>query len=328
MKTLVTGASGFIGSHLVDQLIDDGHEVTGLIRETSSRRWLENKPVRLVTGDIRNADSLTDAVKEQEVIFHVAGSIIARNYKKFEETNHTGTENLMKKILAHNPNVKKVIYVSSIAAAGPTTPDHLLTEEDPSYPINAYGKSKYAGEQTVLSYSDKINVLIIRPPVVYGPRDKGVLKFFQLVAKHIKIKLGYRDRYVTVIHVSDLVDAMLLTLQKETETGELYYVDDGTPKRKWLEIQNKIARIMGKRTVNIRIPLTFLFLVSATMDGIQRMSRKKNWISLDKYKELSQQAWLCDGTKIEKTVGYSPKITLEKGLQQTIAWYQEKGWIE
>lgn len=327
MKTLVTGASGFIGSHLVDRLIDDDHDVTGLIRKTSRLQWLENKPVRLVTGDIRNADSLIEAVKGKDIIFHVAGKVVARNYKSFVDTNQTGTENLMETILSYNSNVKKVIYISSIAAAGPTTPDHILTEKDPSYPINAYGKSKYAGEQTILSYKDKINVVIIRPPVVYGPRDRGTLTFFRLVAKHIKINLGYRDRYVTLVHVSDLAEAILLAAIKETGNGELFYVDDESPVRTLLEIQHKIAQIMGKKTLRIRVPLASLFIVTAVMEGLHRITGKNTWINFDKYREFSQQAWLCDGTKIREKLGYSPKITLQQGLRQTITWYNEMGWI-
>jgi len=327
MKILVTGVSGFIGSHLVDGLLAKGHDVTGLVRETSSLRWLENKPVRLITGDIRDADSLTDAVKNQDVIFHVAGDVISRNYQSFMETNKNGTENVMMTILSGNPGIKKVIYISSLSAAGPTTPDKLLTEKDPSYPISAYGRSKYEGEKTVLYYKDKINVLIIRPPVVYGPRDKGTLIFFHLIKKHFKVNLGYRDRYVTIVHISDLVDAMLLAALKDTESGELYYIDDGTPKRTWNEIQKNIAEMMNRWTLNIRIPLTVLFLLAASMDGLQRITHRKTWINLSKYRELSQQAWLCNGVKIQKQLGYTPKIDLMYGLRLTIEWYQKMEWI-
>ncbi|MEE9167324.1 MAG: NAD-dependent epimerase/dehydratase family protein, partial [Candidatus Neomarinimicrobiota bacterium] len=122
MKSLVTGASGFIGSHLVERLVDEGHRVTALVRKTSRLRWLENDSVQLVTGDIRNPDSLVGAVKNQDLIFHVAGTIRARRMKEFAETNHEGSRNLINTVIKHNPGVKKFVYVSSLAAGGPTTP--------------------------------------------------------------------------------------------------------------------------------------------------------------------------------------------------------------
>lgn len=328
MKALVTGASGFIGSHLVDGLIREGHEVTALVRKTSRLHWLENKPVELVTGDVLHRDSLTDAVKNQDVIFHVAGMIVARSTRAFMRTNHAGTENLMETIVKHNPGVKKVVYVSSMAAGGPTTPDRPMTEEDPSHPISAYGKSKYLGEETTLSYKNEFHVTAIRPPVVYGPRDRGVLKFVRLVAKKIKINPGSRDRYVTLIHVSDLIEALILTATKETKNGEMYYVDDGTPVRTWLELQDLVADALNKKAFNIRIPLALAFLTATVMEVQQRVSGKRAWINLDKYREFSQRAWLCDGTKIREQLGFTPNTTLSEGLRETISWYRKMGWIE
>ena len=327
MKALVTGASGFIGSHLVDRLLQENYEVTALIRKTSRLRWLENKPIRLTMGDLREPESLVEAVTDQDFIFHLAGVILARNTQEFAETNHHGTENLMEAIMAHNPRVKKTIHVSSLAAGGPTTSDYPLTEEDGSRPISAYGKTKYAGEQTVLSYKDRLNVSVIRPPVVYGPRDKGVLKFFQLIEKHIRVNLGFRNRYASIIHVSDLVEAILLAATRETMSGALYYVGDGGKPRTWIDFQNEIAGVLETWSVKIRVPLALMFLTASLLHGFYLITGKATWINLDKYRELSQEAWLCDGSKIQRELGYTPNVTAPEGIRQTAAWYREMGWL-
>ncbi|MEE9167076.1 MAG: sugar nucleotide-binding protein, partial [Candidatus Neomarinimicrobiota bacterium] len=205
---------------------------------------------------------------------------------------------------------------------------HPLTEEDPSLPINAYGKSKYAGEQSVLSAKDKLNVVAIRPPLVYGPRDRGVLNFVRLVAKGIEINLGSRDRYVTVINVSDLVELLLLSATKESGTSELYYADDGTPVRTWFELQDTVAEILDRKTLRIRIPLSIAFPVALTMEVSQRLTQRQFRINLEEYKKLSQRAWLCDGTKAQQELGFVPGKTLEHGFHEAIGWYRETGWIQ
>ncbi|MCH8010403.1 MAG: NAD(P)-dependent oxidoreductase [Candidatus Marinimicrobia bacterium] len=326
-KVLVTGANGFIGSHLVDRLLEKNYEVTALVRETSRLGWLKNKPIRMITGDIRFPDTLPDVVKDQDAIFHVAGVINGKNYSDYADTNHTGTENLMNAILKHNPSIQKVIYLSSLSTGGPTTPDHPLTEADPSNPLTAYGKTKYAGERVVLDLHDRLNVIAIRPPVVYGARDLGILGFFQLVSKHVRINLGFRDRYVTMIYVSDLVDALILPIETEIKSGEFYYVSDGTPNRTWLGLQQIIAKALGIWTLKLKVPLTPLFLYASVMHGYQLLTGIKTRINLTRYRLLTQHAWTCDCTKIMNELGYKPKITLEKGIFDTVEWYQQIGWI-
>lgn len=259
MKSLVTGASGFIGSHLVDALLDEGHQVSALIRPTSRTRWLDGKPIRLITGDVRDPDSLKEAVRDQAYVFHAAGKVAGRNFKEFNETNHIGTRNLMEAIVNHGPKVEKVIYVSSMGAGGPTTPEHPLTEEDPNRPVSLYGKSKYLGEQVVFEYQDRFDVVAVRPPIVYGPRDMGTLSFFRLVKRHIRLNLGFRDRYATLAHGSDVARALVLVASREDARGKFYYLDDGNPVTTWLDLQDLIRGTLGSWTVTIRMPLPLFF---------------------------------------------------------------------
>lgn len=326
MRVLVTGASGFIGSHLVDRLLEDGHALTALVRETSRLRWLEDKPVRLVTGDVREPESLGSAVAQQNLIFHVAGAILSPDARGFDETNRTGTENLMEAISTHNPNVRKVVYVSSLAAGGPTLPQRPLRETDPPGPINAYGRTKLAGEETVLSYTDRLNVVAVRPPVVYGPRDRGVLNFFRLAAKGIKLNLGFRERLISVIHVSDLVEALTVAGLSEDSSGT-YYADDGTEGWTWLELQSEIAEALGVTARTVRVPLTPLFVYAALATVTQRLFHTKGWINLSKFREMTQRAWLCDSSRIQEELGYRPAVPAERGLTETAEWYSKAGWL-
>ena len=327
MRTLVTGASGFIGSHLTDALSTAGHDVTALVRTTSNLRWLEGSPARLVTGDLLDKDSLAAAVADQEIIFHVAGAVIAKDLQEFDSTNFRGSENILEAILHHNPGVKKVIYVSSLAAGGPTTPDHPLTEDDPSQPVSDYGASKLRGEESVLSYSDRLHTVAIRPPIVYGPRDKGLLTFFRIVKKHIKLNLGMSHRYITLIHVSDLVQAMMLMAEKETVSGSFYYVNDGVPARSWFDVQNEVAKALDVWTIPLKLPLALAFVSIAAMHMIQKMTGRRSYLNLNKYSEMAQRAWICDGSKIREELGYTPKVFTEDGFRETAKWYRESGWL-
>lgn len=327
MKSLVTGATGFIGSHLVDALLKEGHDVTALVRTSSSLRWLEGKAIRLATGDVRDPASLKDALRDQEYVFHLAGKVAARSFREFDETNHVGTRNLMDAILKHGREVKKVIYVSSLAAGGPTTPDHPLTEEDPSHPISLYGKSKYLGEQAVLDCRDRVNVVAVRPPIVYGPRDRGVLPFFRMVKRHLQFNLGFRDRYVTVVHVLDVARALIMVATREEARDGFYYIDDGNPVATWLDVEKIIKGAVNSWTVTLRMPVTPFFLASSVLHGLQYVTGKTSFFNLPKYRELIQTAWLCDGGKMRRELGFEPVVSAEQGIPETARWYERMGWI-
>lgn len=327
MRSLVTGASGFIGSHLVDTLLEEGHEVTALVRPTSPMRWLEGKPVRLAVGDLRDPGSLREVLRDHDIVFHCAGKIRGRTFAEFNAANHVGTRNLMDAILMYRPGIEKVIYVSSLSAGGPTSPDQPLTEDKPSRPVSLYGRSKLMAEEAVLEHRDRIPVVSVRPPVVYGPRDRGLLPFFHLVKRHLRLNLGLRDRYATIIHVSDVVRALILAAARDEAHGGYYYIDDGTPVRSWLEMQDAIQSAVGAWTFTIRLPLAPFFLVSSISHAFQYVTGKTYPMNLPKYRELSQRAWLCHGAKIRLELGFAPAVSVEKGMAETAQWYERTGWL-
>ena len=206
MRVLVTGASGFVGSTLCDELTKQGHEVAVLMRKTSSKAHLSHAKVIPVFGDLRDAASLADAVAGAEIIFHVAGVVSAKNREEFFDSNATGTKNLGLAARG-STSFRRFVYVSSLAAGGP---GENRVESDEPTPISYYGESKLAGEQILREL--KIPSVVIRPPAVYGPRDKGVLTFFQLVNRGILPVLGLdkkNPRRYSFVHVDDLVQGIL-----------------------------------------------------------------------------------------------------------------------
>jgi len=173
MRALVTGASGFIGSNLVDRLLPEGVSVKCLVRRRSNLAWLKHLPVTLVTGDFQEPASLAPAVADTEVVFHVAGATRAPRRALYFRGNFEATRNLLRACENYGPADQKFILISSLAAAGPSE-GVPLTEDQPPRPVSAYGESKLWAERAVLEFSQKRPATIIRPPAVYGPRT-GIL---------------------------------------------------------------------------------------------------------------------------------------------------------
>ena len=206
MRALVTGANGFIGSHLVEKLIRSGTKVRCFVRRTSDLRWLRDLPAEIVYGDCTDRDSLSSAVAGVNCVYHLAGATKAKRKEDFFATNAGGTENLIRACLDHNPKIEKFIYLSSQAASGPCVDGRMKVESDPDFPISSYGKSKRIGEEAVLEHGSRIPVTILRPSTVYGPRDRDVLSLLKLIAKKIKFSLRGVTQSISMCFVSDLVD--------------------------------------------------------------------------------------------------------------------------
>jgi nucleoside-diphosphate-sugar epimerase len=185
MKALVTGATGFIGSHLCEELAKRGYQVTCLVREKSNLKWIENIDLKLIVGDCKSIDSLFHAVTDIDYVFHLAGLTKACSKNDFFCANTEGTENLIKAVAEKNPKIKRFVYLSSLAAAGPSNNGSPLREDAEPRPVSSYGKSKLEGEKAVLKYKDLIPITILRPSAVYGPRDKDLFVFFKMLKKGI-----------------------------------------------------------------------------------------------------------------------------------------------
>ncbi|MDZ7385235.1 MAG: NAD-dependent epimerase/dehydratase family protein [candidate division KSB1 bacterium] len=324
MKALVTGANGFIGSHLVERLLAQGAEVRCLVRKTSNLRWLQGLDVQLTYGSLDSPASLQGALEGVDVVFHLAGATKSLTPEGYFVANTQGTARLLDACRERgNP---RVVFVSSQAAAGPSDGQRAKTEHDPPTPITAYGKSKLQAELLVQEYAKTGPAVIVRPPVVYGPRDTDVLALFRLAARGLCPLVGSKRRLVSLIHVQDLVEGLLLAATTPQALGKTYFLCNDQPVD-WELFAQQIASVLGKRCVRIRVPEVVLPVVGTVSELMARVGGKPALLSRDKVREMRQRYWVCDNTRAKQDLGFAPRVDVAEGVAQTAAWYRAQGWL-
>ena len=227
MKALVTGGTGFIGSHLVEALLQRGAEVRCLVRKTSDVTWLKTLPVAYVYGDCTDKTSLSGIVRDVDQVFHLAGVTKAVSEQTYFEVNAHGTQNLIHACLESHPHPDRFIYLSSQAAAGPSRNGCKRTESDECEPVSPYGRSKRMGEELALAHGDELPLVILRPPVVYGPREKDLFVYLRLLAKRIQPFLTGQEQRFNLCYVGDVIQALLLASDLEHPHGDIFFLSDG-----------------------------------------------------------------------------------------------------
>jgi Nucleoside-diphosphate-sugar epimerases len=205
----VTGGTGFIGSHTVEQLIAEGFHVRCLIRpHQTNLRWLQGLPVDLVKGDLLNSASILKSIEDAEYIIHIAGTTKAKRKSEFFTGNVTTTNNLLL-AASQLKHLKKFCFISSLTAVGPSPTGIPLNETAPCHPITAYGKSKLEAERLCKNYSEKLPIVIIRPPAVFGPRDTDILEIFKWVNHGLKPILGSSAKTLSLVYAPDLAKGIV-----------------------------------------------------------------------------------------------------------------------
>jgi dihydroflavonol-4-reductase len=326
LQALVTGAAGFIGSHLVEALVQRGFRVRCLVRPTSHLEWIKGLPVEIIYGDCQEKDSLGPVVKDVDLVFHLAGATRAIDAKTYVEVNALGTENLVQACLEHNARLQKFIYLSSLAAAGPGRDGGKKKESDRCEPVSPYGRSKRRGEELALSQAHALPLLILRPSAVYGPRDKAFFFLFQCLAKRIKPSISGGVQHLSLCSVQDLVGAILLAAETPTKNGEIFFLSDGQDYR-MEEINDIFARAMGVTAFRLRLPPPVLFGIAAVAEYFAKVSGKPALISRGRAEEMIQPSWLCDITKARTLLGFDPQISLAQGAKLTFDWYKKEKWL-
>ncbi len=326
MEVLVTGSNGFIGSFLVEKLLEKNYRVRCLVRQTSQLTWLENLPVKFFYGDITDSQSLSAAVKNVDYVYHLSGKVRAKSEREFLVVNQQGTRNVLEACRQYAPALKRFVYVSSQAAAGPSKNGIPLKETDHPEPISLYGKSKLFGEQETWRYRDFFPVTIIRPPSVFGPRDDDILSIFKIIKMGIKPQIGNREKRISLIYVFDLITALLLAAENERAKNEIFFVANGKC-CSWSEFENIIAGVMNKKCVAIQIPEILLKMVAAVSEAVARILGRPALLNRDKVLEMEQPYWLIDNSKAKKLLNFEPEISLEIGILQTYQWYKKMGWL-
>jgi nucleoside-diphosphate-sugar epimerase len=323
LKALVTGSNGFIGSHLVEYLLSVNYEVFCFIRPESNLRWIKNLRVQFIHGDCRDKNSLYDAVKDKDYIFHLAGKIKALDWDTYYDANYIGTKNLVEACVEACPGLKRFVHISSIAAAGPSVKGKLKSEEDACNPINDYGKSKLMGEEAVARYSNKLPIVIVRPPNVLGPREWDFFSTVKIISKRIKPLLGNGDNQTSICFVQDLVKGIVMAATNKNAVGNTYYITDGNT-YSWRKITDTIVKELGLSKFIIPLPHHCILILALIIQILMRIKRSETMISPRRIIQLRHLYWIYDSSKAERELGFRPAISLEEGIKISISWYREQ----
>jgi nucleoside-diphosphate-sugar epimerase len=321
---LITGANGFVGSRLCRRLLDDGYRVIAGIRKGCDDSLIYDLNLERRLGDINKPETLPDMVDDVDFIIHNAGLVKAKSKEQFAKVNQEGTRNLL--VAAEkNKKLKKFVYISSLAAVGPSKKGEPLNEDSPLNPITEYGRSKAAGEKETLAFKDKINVVIIRPPAVYGPGDIEMLSFFQTLNNRIKPYLGNWRRKIQLVHVDDLCYGISLSLKANTASGSAYFIAENRS-YSYCELVEYLRKAVGRITLPLYIPGVTLRIMAFMSESIMKMMGKSPMFTVEKANEILDN-WEVSIERAKKDLGYDSKIPFPDGAQETVYWYREEGWL-
>lgn len=321
MKVLVTGATGFIGSNLVKELVKRDYEVTCLTRKTSNLRCLEDLDVSIVHGDCTDKDSLKRLSADFSYVFHLAGLTKAKKEEDFFLTNGRGTENLLNVLSARTKALQRFLYMSSLAAVGPSRDAMPLDETATPRPVSLYGKSKLEGERVTFNYKDQMPISIIRPPAVYGPWDRDFFLFFKMVKRGFYPYWG--KCYYSLLYVDDLVHGLITAAESNEAAGKIYFLSDGRIYSND-DIVYEIMQAMDTKAVRLRVPAPVMNLFAKISE---RLAHGATIINSDKLREIKHSHWTCNSKKVENDLGFIPKVTLKEGIKWTADWYKIHKWL-
>ncbi len=331
MTLLVTGASGFIGSFVVEGALHRGIDTWAGVRSTSSRAYLADPRTNFLTLDLEDEEHLVAQLEglQFDYVVHAAGATKCKKADDFYRVNTEGTKHLVNALLRTGMEVKKLVFLSSLSVFG------AIREEEPYLPIlptdapqpnTHYGRSKLMAEEYIRSVGDRLNYTILRPTGVYGPRERDYFLMVKSLARGVDISVGRTPQMLTFVYVSDLVEAILLALEEKT-SGGAYFVSDGESYE-----SSAFGRIVSERlglhhVVRLSLPISTVKMVCRLADRWGRLTGHMTALNNDKFEILSQRNWLCDISSTVEHLGYRPQVRLHEGLSRAIDWYKKENWL-
>ncbi len=321
---LVTGANGFVGSHLTEVLLEQGYHVRGLVRVTSDLRWVCDLPLQICHGCLEDEPSLEQALAGVDVVFHVAALTKAFDRADYFCVNVDGTRRVVRSCV--RAGCRRLVFFSSAAAQGPSPDGHLMREDEDSQPLTPYGRSKLEAEEAVREESAGLEWVILRPPAVYGPRDTDMLELFRTVRRGLILSLGRGERWQSLVHVRDVARGALLAATAQEASGRVYNLCSPKPVE-WRYVQRIIANAVGVNARRIVLPSFLIYPVAWWRQLGGRMVGKAPILSPQKVPEILARYWVLDHGRAERELGFRASVSLDEGIRQTVDWYRSVGWL-
>ena len=354
MKILVTGASGFIGSFIVEEALKRGFETWAAVRGSSSKAYLQDERINFIELNLSSKEQLVEQLRSHtfDYVVHAAGVTKCLDKRDFRRINTEGTKNLVTALMELQMPLKRFVFVSSLSVFGAIRekqPYEEIRETDTPQPNTEYGRSKLEAEQWLEKLSENSErsessedyensessensdkkpfpYVILRPTGVYGPREKDYFLMAQSIKQHSDFAVGYRRQDITFVYVSDVVQAVFLALEKG-QTGRKYFLSDGEVYQS-TTFSDLIHEELGRPWwIRITAPVWVLRIVTFCGEYIGRMTGKVTALNNDKYHILRQRNWRCDIEPAKKELDYEPKVQLKEGVHRAISWYLENKWL-
>ena len=330
MKVLVTGGTGFVGKNLVKTLLEKENEVLCPVRNLKKAESLKKWGAHIYKlDDLSNISRLQDLFDRVDLVVHLAGVVRAVKESDYIKTNALGTLAVAEAVLSSQKR-PFLIYISSLAAAGPSRPDTPLTEEEYERPITPYGRSKFMGEimlRAAFSRAQYMGFSILRPPVIFGPYDTDVFTYFKMAKRGILPLPGDGKSRISIVHVQDVVHAILLVASNRDRTrGETFFIDDNND-YSWKQICEIFRKQINPQAVELKIPIPASKMVALFGELYKALWNRPALLDSDKITEIKMEAWTSRSNKIRQKLNFENTVSLHKGIETTYRWYREAGWL-
>ena len=331
-KILITGASGFIGSFIVEEALRRGLDTWAAMRKNSSKAFLQDERIRFIELDLSSEEQLKEQLKglQFDYVVHAAGDTKCLDKADFFRINTEGTKHLVRALTATQNSLKRFVYISSLSIMGAIReeqPYKEIREDDEAWPNTAYGRSKLEAEKWLATYSQKpLPYVILRPTGVYGPRERDYYMMFKSIKAHSDFAVGFKQQDITFVYVTDVVQAVFLALEKGV-TERRYFLSDGEVYQS-STFSDLIRRELGNPWwIRITAPLWLLRVITFCGEYVSHLTGKVTALNNDKYNIMRQRNWRCDIEPARRELGYEPQVKLEEGVRRTVKWYKENKWL-
>jgi dihydroflavonol-4-reductase len=323
-RALITGATGFVGSHLAERLSAEGWRIRALVRRSSDTSHLRGLGVELCEGDLTDPGSIARASAGTDVVFHLAALTAARDEAGYRRANVEGTRVVAEAVAGADPAPRRLVYLSSYAACGPASNGRPRRVEEEPAPLTAYGRTKLAGEAEARRVAGRgIEVVVVRAPAVYGPRDRALLPYFRMVRWGLAPVPGGGERRLHMIYVSDLA----LALARAADAAEGTYAVAEPVEHAWGAMVNSIARSLRRRPLRLPLPSPLVRLAARITEQIAGVAGTTVLFNPEKAEEMLAPAWVCDLSGSEALLPAEEATPLDRGIAQTVQWYKCQGWL-